>query len=197
MSNVQHSSESELWYTPLPIVAAARAALGTIDLDPASDAFGNTRVGAGRYVTEGEDGLIWDWAGSIFLNPPGGTMPDPAGVSKRAVSKAGLFWKKLMATLDAGRLTHAVYVAFSLEQLSSTQRGGRSCAHFTLCIPSSRLRFDTPSGAPGASPSHANAIVYVPGTVDRTVQFVAAFQHLGAVLRPFHDDAAALIAGAA
>lgn len=183
--NVQHSSKDDRWYTPVPIVEAARIVLGPIDLDPASDLFGNSRVRAARFYTEHDDGLSQTWAGIIFLNPPGGVQVDPRGTSKKTVSRPGLFWRELMTTRDAGRLSHAIYVAFSLEQISNTQaKGCASCADFTVCIPSKRLRFDRPGGLPGAAPSHANAIVYVPGSVDRTAKFVEAFAGIGAVLQP-------------
>lgn len=184
-ANIQHSSAEDRWYTPLPIVELAREVLKHITLDPASDEFGNSRVQADRFYTEADDGLVQPWTGTIFLNPPGGVMTDPTGASKRRVSKAGAFWRKLQALPADSLFEHAIFVAFSLEQLSSTQKHGQhSCADFPLLVPSSRLRFDTPSGAPGAQPSHANAIVYVPGTVDVTADFVAAASRFGSVLRP-------------
>ena len=89
----QHSSKTDLWYTPLPIVEMARAVLGgIINLDPASDAFGNSRVEANMYFTEEHDGLQHPWYGQIFCNPPGGKLGNK--------SRMKLFWQKLMRTRE-------------------------------------------------------------------------------------------------
>lgn len=172
--NIQHSSRSDAWYTPLEVVTAAQRVLGPIDLDPASDEFGNARVGARYFLTKEMDGLNTPWIpGTIFLNPPGGKV--------RNRSQMELFWRRLMAHRDEGQLTHAVFVAFSLEAAQSTQRDGQGgIMRFPLCVPSKRLAFDSRTGK-GQAPSHSNAIVYVPGKLDRTAQFIAEFSWFGFV----------------
>jgi hypothetical protein len=156
--NIQHSSESELWYTPQPIIDASTKVLGHIDLDPASDAFGNSRVGADRYYTEQDNGLIKPWAlyedTKVFTNPPGGKIGNK--------SIAGLFWDKLMNELTGseGFVSHAIFVGFNLSILRVSQNSPLSILDFQLCVPSQRIRFDHPNEAK-ASPSHDNVIVNV------------------------------------
>lgn len=62
------------WGTPDYILDAVRAALGgAIDLDPASSAWHNKRVGAGLYYDGRDhgDGLTDSWSVyTVFLNPP-------------------------------------------------------------------------------------------------------------------------------
>ena len=66
------SSESNEWYTPKEIMEAVRRVLGTIDLDPASTPEANETVKATKIYTIGDNGLRWQWHGSVWLNPPYG-----------------------------------------------------------------------------------------------------------------------------
>lgn len=125
--NIKHSSRTDLWYTPMPIINLIREVIGTIDLDPASDLFGNSRIQATKYLTSEDDGLVseWDPYCSVYCNPPGGKIGNK--------SQVGLFWKKLMEYRDSGTLKHAIFMAFSIEAFQSTQRKGfQSMAEFLI-----------------------------------------------------------------
>jgi hypothetical protein len=158
-----------------PVVEPARLVLGGIDLDPASDAFGNSRIKTKDYIDDEGDGLRQPWtvrglaAVSVFINPPGGKVGNQ--------SQAVLFWRKLMNEREDGHIKHAIWVAFSIEQLQTSQACPISMLEFPLCVPQSRLKFDKTVGKFN-SPSHANAIVYVPGTVDHTDVFIEVFSTL-------------------
>lgn len=171
MSNVKHSSASVEWYTPADIVDAAREVFGgSIDLDPASCEQANNTVKARRYLSG--YGLEADWSGaaSIFLNPPGGKL--------KGKSLPMLFWKKLMETDPFGE---AIVICFSIEQLQTSQLTGHSMADYPFCIPRRRIPFNSPEGGK-SQPSHANAIIYVPGYLDNTEQFVDNFSQFGTVI---------------
>jgi hypothetical protein len=169
----QHSSRSDSWHTPQDIIDRVHKVLGNIDLDPASDVYANARIGARHFYTREQDGLAVDWIrGSVFLNPPGGKRGNK--------SLSALFWKKLMEHRDSRKLTHAIFMAFSIEQLAVTQ--GYGCialGEFPLVIPAKRIQFVKLDGSPGGAPSHANCIAYVPGTTDNTPEFLDAFEDLG------------------
>lgn len=170
--NVQHSAASVLWYTPDVVLDAVREVLGDIELDPASDAYGNSRVGAARFLTEGDNGLLAPWGKprSVFLNPPGGKVGNR--------SQTELFWLRLVA--ERRNFGHAVFMAFSAEALQTTQKPGQnSLMEFPFCVPSSRLRFHA-RGEAKHSPSHSNVVVYVPGRVDVTARFLEVFSAIGA-----------------
>lgn len=175
MSNIQHSSRSDEWYTPAYLVELAREVLGEIELDPASSEAANKTVRAKRYLTEQDDALSCCWTKtpvSIYINPPGGKLGNK--------SMTALFWQRLLDVRCAGLLDHAVFMGFSLEHLAVTQGCTQSMVEFPFCIPAKRIRFVSPDGCFN-SPTHSNVIVYVPGLTNVTSRFKEIFSQLGAV----------------
>jgi hypothetical protein len=197
----QHSSNSNEHYTPTDIVNAAFAVMDGIDLDPATTAPVNERVGAKKFYTQEMDGLAHEWFGSVLLNPPGGKTKN--------VSNAFIWWEKLVGEYLAGRVTQAVFVGFTLEIQATSQDAERWVGDFPYCIPRNRLAFDHevfhnfsddgpifPIGTgvlvSGKSPAHSNIIVYLPPLLigprgprvfdgDKMADFVAAFAQFGKV----------------
>lgn len=199
--NAKLSCENPDWYSPLHLVEAARALMGGIDIDPASDAEANERIKAAVYYDEDTDGLVDEheqhraWNGRVFLNPPSGQVAK--------------FWVALVRNYLLGNTSEALWVGYSLEQLQSLQNpalyeGFQSDAktfpqHYAMCFPAKRLQFDEnaarresrhaiervkiarghlkrklPRERP-TSPTHANYLVYLGPQVDR---FVTAFGEL-------------------
>jgi phage N-6-adenine-methyltransferase len=68
--HVTNNSKDDEWYTPEQYIEAARLVMGSIDLDPASNEFANEVVQAETYFDEETDGLMQEWFGNIWLNPP-------------------------------------------------------------------------------------------------------------------------------
>ena len=178
----QHESASVEHYTPSPIVEAARTVLGAIDLDPASCPLANAVVRAEAFYGPGglaEDGLAEPWIGRVFLNPPGGRVP-LAYQGMGTSSNAALWWATLASAWQAGEVQAAIFVGFTLEILRSAQAlDVPQPIDFPLCVPKSRIAFDTlspPSSTAGdtagldarrirvssTQPTHANVIVYLP-----------------------------------
>lgn len=171
--NIQHSSNTDRWHTPEDLLSCARQVLGGIDLDPCSEPLANERVGAAAYYTQEDDGLSLPWKGRVFVNCPGGR--------RDGRSNARLWWRKLMHERAEGALAHAIWLSFSLEHLQTTQGETPSILDFPICVPRKRVRFLRPDGTQGPSPSHSNVIAYVPGTVDRTPDFLHIFASYGKV----------------
>lgn len=69
-TKVTHNSGNNEWYTPPYIIEAARATMGSIDLDPASCEVANRTTKADRYFTKEQNGLEQKWTGNVWLNPP-------------------------------------------------------------------------------------------------------------------------------
>jgi hypothetical protein len=172
--NIRHSSRTDRWFTPTNIILLAKAVLGDIDLDPASEERANAIVGAKQYITQEQDGLLTPWCeGSIFLNPPGGKIKNK--------SLSALFWAKLMAHRNDLKFKHGVFMGFSVEQLAVTQNYNcESMLMFPICIPKKRIEFVSPVAVKEA-PSHSNVVVYVPGSINNTDRFVEVFSTLGVV----------------
>jgi hypothetical protein len=174
--NAKHSSASALWYTPADVIERARTVLGSIELDPASDERANETVRAECFIgADGEFWQTWPHHRRVWLNPPGGKAVDNR-------SQAAVFWRALTDYREAGLLRHALFLAFSIEALQTTQSFARPIMSFPFCVPDKRIRFVSPFGEK-SSPTHANAIVYVPGTEDVTDRFLDVFSSLGACKR--------------
>lgn len=179
--NAKHSSATNQWFTPPDYVEAARTVLGAIDFDPASCEEANAVVQALCYATTGgEQWQDWPRYMSILINPPGGVKKGRC--IRENESWPAIFWDALTQYRAQGFLTHAIFIAFSLEALAVTQRYSTPMMWFPFCVPSKRIKFVSPSGKKN-SPSHANAIVYLPGTIDRTDDFIRVFSALGACKR--------------
>lgn len=125
---------------------------------------------------------------TVFENSPGGSCDDAgfpivdakAGVAKCEHSgSCGLpaphehvgrhsaqkrAWQKLVAEREAGRVSAAVFVCFSLELLQTSQVDavGPLPTDFPTCYPRTRLRYVQPGGEVGKSPPHASCVVYLP-----------------------------------
>ena len=72
-SSVPHRSQAtgnEEWYTPTNILEAAKAVMGSIHLDPASNEVAQRNVQAATYYTKEQNGLDKSWFGNVWLNPP-------------------------------------------------------------------------------------------------------------------------------
>jgi len=64
------SDDSYEWFTPKEYIEAARAVMGSIDLDPASCAAANAVVKANKFHDKQSNGLTRQWGGNVWLNPP-------------------------------------------------------------------------------------------------------------------------------
>lgn len=182
-----HSATSPEWFSPTMIAEAARETMGGIDLDPASCAAANATIRATRIYTKADDGLKQSWLGRVFLNPPGGVSEkyvDPAGKTKTRRLEPSLvrpFWHALVSFYRADAVPQAIWLGYSLEQLQVLQSSVTSPLEFPICIPSSRIAFDS-SDAEKHSPTHANYIAYLPRDEAGVARFIQAFAPIGRVL---------------
>ncbi len=188
------------WFTPPEIIKRVHAVMGGIDLDPASCAKANEIVGAKQFFTADDDALNRPWHGRVFVNPPGTCPKIPYTVvdqkdgflvasgelfsvcGKAKVCTCDLprkFWNKLVAEHSAGRVTCAVYLGFSLNQLATLQGEEKSPLDFPLVVLKKRLQFldeETLKPVPGAT--QHNFLSFLNGK-SNPMSFRSAFQDLG------------------
>jgi hypothetical protein len=69
VKNMKNGGGDCHYYTPSKYVEMAREVMGSIDLDPASDAIANETVKAAHFYDIRKNGLRPDWNGNIFCNP--------------------------------------------------------------------------------------------------------------------------------
>jgi hypothetical protein len=100
---VQHSSESNDWYTPPPWVEQARRLMGAIDLDPATSVEAQRWIQAHTYYIQSDNGLLLPWFGRVWLNPPYGRCNHAQGIYG-----ATAWIKRAIAEYRAGHVTEAV-----------------------------------------------------------------------------------------
>lgn len=155
--NPRHLSGSTEWYTPAPVLACVRQALGGyIDLDPASTAEANETVQATRFYTKEDDGLLRPWHGTVFLNPPGGKLGSE--------SSQKLWWRHLAYEWTRGRVTAAIFLSFSVEffQTSQVKPQNLPTPHdFPICFPSRRIAYQQAGSTSFKSPPHSSALIYL------------------------------------
>ena len=234
----RHSSASNEHHTPHDVLVLVREVLGRIDLDPASCATANRAVRAARFFAKADNGLAQPWSGLVFLNPPGGYCDRDGHEVHRATKTrkactgtgscglppghhhAGVgsackrWWFKLATEYTAGSIDAAVWLGFSVESLTTTQRARPrgpdghplpTPLAFPICYPAERIAyvrgFDDASAASltlfanddllgegGDSPPHASYLAFLPPRVG-TEQAIATFHDvftrgLGAVVVP-------------
>ncbi|MCL2447879.1 MAG: hypothetical protein FWD17_02905 [Polyangiaceae bacterium] len=204
----RHLSESNEHYTPAEIVESARRVLGRIDLDPASSEVANAVVQAAQFFTYEDNGYRHCWSGTVFLNPPGGRSdnqerPVPPGCGNPGHKNAGRcglpaphthsgvesnaakWWTKLASEWQAGRVSAATFIMFSLEQLQTLQLGTPpGPLDFPRCYPRRRVAYRTPGGGIGKSPTHASAIFLVSSEREAIERFHREFEGYGRVEVP-------------
>lgn len=129
------SSKSNEWYTPSRYIEAARAVMGSIELDPASCEVANRTVKASRYYTEEDNGLAYEWkAKSLWMNPPFGKTNNKSNI--------GLFISKLLRAYKSGYIDQATVLVHS----KSTDVWFRPLWDYPICFADHHIQFHRPGG---------------------------------------------------
>lgn len=172
-----HSSKSAEWYTPQWLIDPITEFLGTIDLDPCSNAQANLTVGADKYYTREDNGLDQVWAGRVFVNPP--------SIKGDKTARIQLWTQKLVRDVERGYIQKAILLVPAVPD--------RQWFHplwaYPMCFLWERIRFDAPAGQKVDQPTHPHAVVYIGNTI-YTTTFMDTFIRYGACVhvRPMYRE---------
>jgi DNA N-6-adenine-methyltransferase Dam len=143
-SKAEYSGENE-WFTPPEYVELARAAMGGIDLDPASHALAQATVQAGKFFVAADDGLAQQWFGRVWLNPP----------YNRALLSP--FVDKLVSEWASGAIEQAILLTHNYTDTAWFHTAAR--APYAFCFPRGRIHFLSPAGDQ-CSPTQGQTFFY-------------------------------------
>ena len=171
-----YSSESNEWYTPAWVTARAADVMGNIDLDPASSKIAQQIHGADAWYgldhpdAERRDGLLPEWHGCVWLNPPYGRSEDG--------HNAQLWSRKLINEWKAGRVESGMLLVKAALGYNWFEE---LWAELPVCFLRERLSFVRPDGTDDGQSKQATAIFYVGSDVE---QFAGVFSKYGRVILP-------------
>ena len=162
--HVANNSGDNEWYTPKPIIEAARNVMGNIELDPASTSEANKVIKAQNIHTKEDNGLKQDWAGKLWLKPP------------YASDLVGKFIDKLAESVESGAVKEALVLVNNATETKWFARLA-SISSF-LCFPNSRIKYwhlDKTT----AAPLQGQCVAYIGKNGKR---FCAEFKAFGVVV---------------
>lgn len=146
MVHVSFNSGYNEWYTPVEYIECARNVLGEIELDPASSEEANKIVRARVFYTIEMDGLLYEWHGNTWMNPP---------YSAKLISK---FTKKLSEEFLCGNIEQAIALVNNATETSWFQR--LVSVSSGVVFPNKRIKFYNPDRGIG-SPLQGQAFIYL------------------------------------
>ena len=153
------------WYTPRKYIEAARLTMGTIDVDPASSEVANEIVRAKKYYTKENDGLLQDWPGNIWMNPP---------YSQPLITK---FCNLLVEKYVVGEVDQACVLVNNATETEFYQNMLRQCK--AVCFINGRIKFIDENGDSTGAPLQGQTVLYFG---DNVVLFAENFSYFGVIL---------------
>ena len=156
--------DSDEWYTPADYIEAARRAMGSIDLDPATCEMAQTVVQADVYLTKLDNGLAAKWLReTVWLNPP--YSNSQAWIDKLLREVDGVFVKQAIVLVN-----NATETAWFQSLLARSA---------VVCFPGRRLQFWRHDHS-NVGARQGQAIFYFG---PNAAAFVTEFQQFGTLMR--------------
>jgi len=159
---------SNEWYTPSKYIEAARAVMGSIDLDPASCELANQTVRAARYYTQEDNGLMQPWYGNVWLNPPYNSTDD-------CRFPQPTWAKRLQYEYRVGNVEQAIL----LISAAVKQKWFHELLDFPMCFMLERIFFTRP-GKESEELRQGNTVVYFG---DNEQRFTEVFSKFGRIAK--------------
>jgi len=189
----QSSGKTDFW-TPQPIIEAARKTMGGIDLDPASSSDANKRVKAGCFFTEKHDGLKQDWFGNVWLNHPfhPGWKACNDKCQRKTCKIKGHIYHDIPGNRDWVR--KAVFEYNRLEVMAVTcitfaatsEDWFQPLLEFPQCFLSPRTNYLLPDGSLMSGVPKGSVVTYLGPNIER---FAHEFKSLGTIKIHYHPPA--------
>lgn len=160
--HVSHNSGNNEWYTPAEYIAAARAVMGSIDLDPASSVKANEIVCATHFYTAQNSGLDQDWMGRVWMNPP------------YSSEWVGLFISKFVLHFNQRQIVEGIVL---VNNATETHWFAELIdPALAIVFPTGRIRFLDAEARPSGMPLQGQAVVYFG---DKYERFMEEFSRFG------------------
>ena len=175
------SHNSVEWYTPAYYVELVRDVLGSIDLDPASDVYGQSIVKANKYYDRFDDGLALPWYGNVFCNPPYGKS-QANNASNQAMWASRAIDQFYMPDND---LKQAILLVNSTHGYSWYEELWRM---FPVCCVQERIKFwyvnDDQQLVEGGQAKRGQTFVYIGRKNYNYGRFIDVFSRIGRIILP-------------
>lgn len=166
--HVGENSGNEEWYTPEKYINAARAVLGSIDLDPASCDEAQKVVKAKTFYSQEDDGLIQPWFGNVWMNPP------------YSGGKVDLFIKRLIEFYQQNEVIGAIVLTNNATDTEWFHLITEVSA--AICLVAGRIKFHTANSDDSSTPSQGQLFFYLGDNADK---FNEVFSSFGTVMIRF------------
>ena len=151
------------WYTPAPYIVMAREVLGSIDLDPASNALAQSWIQAEKIYTKDDNGLNHNWYGrTVWINPPYG----------RSVEQ----W--IIKAIESYNVADISACIMLLNRTGAAWYKKRKREVTAICEVDRRIAFLDESGKLQSSPRYYNDFIYLGKRPDK---FESVFSAIGDV----------------
>lgn len=159
------------WYTPALYVESARAAMDGIDLDPASNPLAQKTVKARRWYDKEADGLLQEWDGRVFLNPP------------YSYPTVAHFTERLCLGVESGKITAAILLVNNCTDTGWWHRAARLA--LAICFTAGRISFYK-AGGTQKQPTNGQNFFYFGS---ERQEFNRHFSTFGRILWPCSEEA--------
>jgi hypothetical protein len=166
------SFATDLWYTPSKYIDLVKEVMGDIDLDPASDEFGNSIVKGKHYFNEEENGLKQKWFGRVFLNCPYGKT--------NGKSNAAVWTDKMTYEWARDHFSEGILL---INNTSGYLWYENLWIYYPTCLVRERIRFIKPDGTQGGQAKRGSCFLYFGQNAQG---FTTVFSQIGRVIQP--DD---------
>lgn len=151
------------YFTPPEIVEAARAVMGSIDLDPASTRKANRWIKAGTIYTLKQDGLKQNWFGNVWMNHPFSRKNNPIWINK------------LLHEYVNGAVSQAICITYA----STSEAWFRDLMDFAQCFLYPRTNYCDEKGKKKRGVTKGSVVTYLGNDMKK---FIKAFDgHFGTV----------------